>query len=262
MISLRNLEIHVTHSCNLACQQCSHYSNFKHQGMLTPDDVEREFVPWSSRLRPRLFSLLGGEPALNPDLPEIVRLAGRHWPDSQLQLVTNGFLLPRHPDLPPALTATGCRLEISVHHDSPEYQSRLDPVRDLIRGWEREHPIQVNWRESSSRWRRTYRGDGRSMLPYTDGNPRQSWSVCRSKWCPQIFDGRLWKCPQLAYLRMQLAKVGRMDIADWQPYLAYQPLSPDCTDEQLREFVAREDESCCSMCPAGPEIFSLDIPLR
>lgn len=262
MIWLRNLEIHVTHACNLSCMQCTHYSNHRHRGLLSADEADRQMGLWSRRLQPALFSLLGGEPTLNPELSEILRIAHKHWPRSQLQLVTNGFLLERHPDLPALLEETGCRLEISVHHQSREYQSLLEPVRKLVDGWQAHHKIHVHWRASNTRWTRTYRGDGSSMRPYRDENPRQSWEQCRARWCPQIHEGKLWKCPQLAYLRMQLVKFGLGDEPEWKPYVNYRPLDPECSDAELREFVAREDEQYCTMCAATPELFQLPSPLR
>ena len=260
-IQLPNLEIHVSHACNLSCMQCTHFSNYNHKGMLSPEDADRQMGLWSERLLPRDFSLLGGEPALNPQLGEICRIARRHWPHSRLQLVTNGFLLHRHPCLPSILEETGTYLEISVHHNSAEYQERLKPVTQLIKDWESTYKLHVNWRSSSSRWYRAYRGEGETMLPYSDNNPKQSWQICRSKWCPQIFDDKLWKCPQMAYLSMQARKYQFDKKKEWQPYLAYTPLDSNCSDKELHEFVNRQVESCCGMCPAKQELFSLPSPL-
>lgn len=261
-IALENLEIHVSHACNLSCEQCTHYSNFKHKGMITPEEADQQMGLWSGRLLPKWFSLLGGEPTLNPKLGEICMIAKQHWPHSVIQLVTNGFNLHRHPDLPDILESTGIRLEISIHHESEEYQKRLEPVRELIKKWQSSHYLKVNWRSSSSRWRRSYQGHGSSMLPYDDQQPEKSWDVCNSKWCPQIHEGKLWKCPQTAYLSMQADKVGLKDIEAWKPYLAYQPLESGCSMDELREFVNRKVESCCGMCPANPKLFQLPSPLR
>lgn len=260
LIEMENLELHVSHACNLACQQCTHFSNFNHKGMISPEEADKQMGFWSDRLLPRYFSLLGGEPTLNPQLCEIVRLARKHFPHSKLQLVTNGFNLQRHPELPAVLEETGCNLEISVHHDSAEYQAKLDPVKQLVADWENAHALRVNWRTSSSRWKRAYKGHGATMMPYEDNQPEQSWKACGSKWCPQIHDGKLWKCPQMAYLSMQAQKHGLNEA--WNPYLAYTPLEPTCTTEELREFVNRKSESCCGMCPANPELFQLPSPLK
>lgn len=260
MIRLHNLELHVSHACNLACQQCSHFSNFNHKGMITPEEADKQMGLWSGRMLPYYFSLLGGEPTLNPELCEIVRIARGHWPHSKLQLVSNGFNLHRHPDLPRVLEETGCYLELSIHHDSDEYTRRLEPVRELVSEWQKSHLLKVNWRSSNTRWRRAYKGHGASMMPYEDNQPEKSWDACCSKWCPQIHDGKLWKCPQMAYLSMQASKYDLHEA--WNPYLKYTPLSPDCTQEQLAEFVSRKTESCCKMCPANEEPFLLPSPLK
>ena len=47
----------------------------------------------------------------------------------------------------------------------------------------------------------------------------------------------------------------------WQPYLAYEPLPTDCSDDELNAFFSREEESYCGMCAARPQPLKLAIPL-
>jgi hypothetical protein len=196
---------------------------------------------------------------LNPRLTELVVLARRHWPSARLRLVTNGFFLHRHPELPRTLRHSNSFVDVSIHHGSAEYQARLAPVRDLVQSWRRQG-VQVNYVESYKNWTRRYKGQGPAMEPYEDGRPRQSWEHCPAKHAKQLFEGKLFKCAPLTYLRLQHARHGLSE--KWQPYLTYQPLSPDCSDKELRGFCAREEEIYCSMCPAQPERFILPIPLR
>lgn len=256
-----SLELHVTHACNLACESCSHYSNHGHDGLLSLAEADSWMKLWSQRLRPRLFSLLGGEPTIHPELTELVRLARRHWPEARLQVVTNGFLLHRHPRLPEVLGAdpNAC-LAVSIHHTGAEYRRKLLPVVALLIDWQRRWGIEVDLRPSHGSWTRRYHGYGAAMRPYADGAPRRSWENCPARTCKQLHDGRLWKCPAIAYLPLQQARF-RLARA-WAPYLAYQPLTPECSDAELDAFLAREDESCCAMCPAEPERFAMPLPLR
>ena len=99
MTRVRHLEIHVAHSCNLTCESCWHYSNHGHPGLLSLQEAERWMRLWNRRIWLKKLSLLGGEPTLHPELAEFVRLSPRNWPDARLRIVTNGFLLHRHPDL-------------------------------------------------------------------------------------------------------------------------------------------------------------------
>ncbi|MCA9267430.1 MAG: radical SAM protein [Planctomycetales bacterium] len=260
MRRVKNLELHVVHGCNLACESCSHYSNQGHKGMVALEEADRWMRLWNGRLAPERFSLLGGEPTLHPELPAFVSLARRRWPNSALRLVTNGFFLHRHPELPQVLRddPNAC-LYVSIHHDAPQYQERLEPILALVEDWKSRHGVRVELYPSHRNWTRRYHGFGSAMQPFTDGDPRRSWENCPAKTCPQLLEGCIWKCGPLAYLPMQAAKY---DLSGaWRPYLGYQPLAPDCTDEALHAFFDREEESHCGICAAEPQRFELPVPL-
>lgn len=156
----------------------------------------------------------------------------RHWPDTHLRLVTNGFFLHRHPELPAILQRdrNAC-IYLSLHHDSPEFREKLRPHLQLLGDWVRSHGIRVKLYRSFENWTRRYHGFGSAMEPFNDLQPRQSWEHCPARYCPQLFEGNLWKCGPLAYLKLQAAKYRLSE--SWSPYLRYQPLTPDCTDDQL-----------------------------
>lgn len=260
MLAIPSFELHVTHACNLACESCQHYTNQHHKGMVSLDQAESWMRHWSGRLLPKNFELLGGEPAIHPQLSDFVRLARRYFPHSQVRVLSNGFLLNRHPDLPVALKEVGnSRLDISIHHGSWQYGALIAPALQLIEQWVRDHGIQVKIKESFKKWAAQYRGSGADMLPFEDHNPQASWDTCGCKRCFQLLDGAVWKCPPLAYLPMQHAKYGLSE--KWRPYLEYQPLQPGCSDEELRAFFAQEAESVCSMCPAYPRLMDMAWPL-
>ncbi|HUT93880.1 MAG TPA: glycosyltransferase [Thermoguttaceae bacterium] len=251
-VTFQNLEYHVTHACNMRCRSCTHFSNYGHQGHASPEQAEREFSLWSHRLRPKWFSLLGGEPTLNPDLCKIIRIAARHWRESLLQLVTNGWFLHRHPDLPAVLEETGCRLEVSIHGNDSSYRARVEKIRALCEDWESRHTMFINWRESYTKWRETYRDTGAGVEPFDDGDPDASWQTCKAKWCPQLHGGQLHKCPQIAYLSMQLEKSVPTASDEWDHYLRYKPLRPECSQDEAERFLRRQGEWICGMCPVKP----------
>src|SRR5271166_3363234 len=97
------IEMHVTHACNLTCSGCSHFSNEGMTGRETPESFRASLEPWSKRLAPSHFLILGGEPTLNPDLSEIIGIARELLPDTNMMLVTNGWFLHKHKDLPSVL---------------------------------------------------------------------------------------------------------------------------------------------------------------
>lgn len=256
-----NLELHVTHACNLACESCSHYSNHSHKGHLALHDAKQWFEDWSPRVEPEVFSLLGGEPTIHPDFPEFVPLVRRYWPRTHLRIVTNAFFVHRHPTLPEVLRADpDVSIHVSLHHESHEYLADVWDNLQLLERWRDQLGIRIDAALSTRNWTRRYTGYGAQMMPFDDGNARASWECCPARTCPQLHEGRLWKCAPLAYLPMQQERFG-LDEA-WSPYLAYAPLVADCSDSELDEFLAREDESVCAMCPAHPRPFAIPMPLR
>ncbi|MGO1119588.1 radical SAM protein [Rhodovibrionaceae bacterium A322] len=248
----RALEIHVTHSCNLSCDGCRHYSNYKFKGHLSPDTMEAWLSDWSGRIKPKKFRLVGGEPTLNPDLCELVRIAARHWPDSIRQVTSNGYFLHRQPDLVQTLQDTNTRIAISVHSQSPEYLDHIKRVQEALSYGQDDSLIEVHFEEMEGDWSRNYLGNGYDMRPYKDANAARSWSVCDCKKCMQLHEGKLWKCPPIAYLDQVLSKFDLKDHPDWRDYTHYVPLSADASQEELETFLNQKVEDICAMCPANP----------
>ena len=85
-------ETHITEACNLKCRGCSHFSVFakpKHKDL---GEFEREYARLAEIEEIGIMRLMGGEPLLNPDFMEYLRIARKYFPDSHICLVTNGTL--------------------------------------------------------------------------------------------------------------------------------------------------------------------------
>ena len=262
MYDIEQLELHVTHACNFTCEGCSHYSNHGHTGNISLDDCEEWLYGWSKRVKPKTFTILGGEPTLNKDLPEIVYMVRAMFPDptTGIDVITNATGLHLQPRLPQMLVATGATLAVSIHStEHPNYIKKFKRGYKLAKKWKHDLGVWVEfWDFTNKEWVIQYKGFGDRMMPYEDNNPRKSWEVCISKYAMQLHEGKLWKCPALAYLPMQAKKYNLSD--KWNPYLKYQSLDVDCTDEELEEFLNREDESFCSMCPANRDVYTKPDP--
>jgi hypothetical protein len=214
---------------------------------------------WSARIRPVDFSFLGGEPLLNNDAPDFLRLARSLWASTRLRLVTNGLLLHRTPRLWDALGETAATLTVSVHSRADGYRARLEPNLELARARAAELGFGYEERNSVAGWYKLYRGAGAAMEPFTDGNPVASWTACVTKHCVTLQDNALWKCPPLAHLPMVAARHRLDDRPYWQPYLRYRPLPITATADEIRAFFARGPESFCGMCPAEHHYFEKSI---
>ncbi len=263
MIEIPALEYHLAHGCNLSCQQCSHYSNFRLAGKLpTPDDARRDYDSWSHRIRPRRFALLGGEPLLNPRLIEHLRLAREYWPDSNLMLVTNGFFIDRHPELPATLVDTECRLEVSQHGRHEKYLERFNVAKRTVWQWRADYPgIQIKIRQSHRGWMRQYRVEDGKPMPF-DSKPDESYRVCMQKTCTQLFRNCLWKCPALAYHALMEERLKLESTPAWQLFRDYKACPAVASDDELQRFAETKAIPQCGLCPSNRVPFKHPDPLK
>lgn len=260
-LAIESLEYHVTHSCNLTCQQCSHYSNFRLGGMLTVAQARQEYALWAHRLQPRSFALLGGEPSLNPELVDHVRLAREVWPRSRLLLVSNGFYLERHPELPQALVDADCTFDISKHGDDPAYNAQFAAGWEIVNQWQAAYPkLRVHLRQSHQGWMRQYRVIDGVPMPFRS-DPAAAFRVCMQKSCTQLYQGKLWKCPALAYFGLFAKKLKLENVQEWQLFKDYAPCPPDCSDDDVRAFFAHNEIPQCRLCPCAREAFQHPSPV-
>ncbi len=248
--TLEHLEMHIAHACNLRCKFCTHYCDIGYGG-LVPHAVGAEWLKtWSRRVRPERFYLLGGEPLLNPELDLYLRTARECFPDSKRLVVTNGLLLTRIESILPVFIETGTRLHISIHPIPRSEEARLTEGLALAERWLRRGLL-VSYRGGIQNWYAPYRDEGPAIKPYADDDARASFAaLCGKdgKSCVNLHEGKLWKCPALAFLPMVIDKLEHR--AQWEPYLQYRPLAPEAGDEELAKFIALDAEFC-DICPAG-----------
>jgi len=263
LVSINRFEYHVTDTCNLHCVQCSHYSNFTTKGMRTVDQVREELEPWSTRILPGMVCLLGGEPTVNKDLVPIMYLVSELFPRSEIMLVTNGFFLQKHPDLASAVAELDVNLQVSKHHESVEYNQKFSEILSVLEQWKQDvEGFNFHVRRSLKKWMQQYdvRDDGKAYP--IRSRPTYAWSACVQKYCHQIYRGKLWKCPAIAYFKNLEEKLGLQEVADWDRFRAYQPLSPDCSTFELQNFVYEKAISACGLCPQNPKKIPIPNPMH
>jgi hypothetical protein len=97
------LEWHLTYRCNLGCKACSRCSWMKneHTPDMTLEDAyecmrQADEIGWrqmpgpGNNSEPPRIIIIGGEPTLNPDFAEFVRIAG-NWTGTYVQVYSNGY---------------------------------------------------------------------------------------------------------------------------------------------------------------------------
>jgi organic radical activating enzyme len=259
MLTIPYLELPITQVCNLHCDGCCYYANYNIKTTVSADEVRESVSAWSERIKPGMVKILGGEPLINRELPEIFLTVRQLFPDSHIQVITNGLQLEKCPTLPYLLTAPNTSLSLSIHSNDSAYITRLQASIDVINGWVEKFGIRAVTSDNRTGWVRHHKGVGRFMKPYADGDFTASWRGCPAKVCLVLLEGRLWKCPQAAALHLAAEKFSLQSDPDWAPYLGYRGIAVASSDEELLAFLQRGAEPVCGMCPASGETYQKDI---
>ena len=243
-VSTPYCEIDIVHGCNLRCTQCSHFSPYR-SGLSTKEDIIGWFTMWKQKIRPNVINLLGGEPFLHPDLSEIIRESSRIFPDSKIEVTTNGLLLPRIDSAVfEALREARVKVIVSDHSgaDIP-YQQVLDSIGIL-----RKQNVHYMVRESNKLWHASSRrNDDDVPIPF-QSNPKLAWTACVAKNCKSLMNNKLYKCSILANIAKSVEE-GVLSPNLWQTALTYKPLTLDSTLEEIAAHFNTREIPECSNCP-------------
>jgi len=99
-------------------------------------------------------------------------------------------------------------------------------------------------------WNRLYTKD---FKPY-NSDPIEAHEACRWDHCTQLYKGKLFKCPQAAFLSDFIETLD--DPTEWLPFKEnYVELSKEATEKERNIWfdTYRKPEDICRMCPSSPE---------
>jgi organic radical activating enzyme len=255
MIPVQNLEWFAAHACNLSCEGCLTYSDYDYNTVIKKETLKQWFEAWNKRISPKHLAIMGGEPLINKEILDIIQITNDSWNKNYVEyfeIITNGFLLYKYPDLPKVLKETNCTLAISIHHDSDEYTQKIQEIKEITDEWVKEHGISLRLYTDNSRkeitWRLPFKNYRNGVFdPYEDNDIEGSWNNCPTgQTCWQLYDYNIYKCPLVAYLPLQKKNYGLSE--KWDPYLKYVPLTPDSSDKEIIDFFNQKAEDCCGMC--------------
>ncbi|MFC1489243.1 radical SAM protein [Thermodesulfobacteriota bacterium] len=263
-IYVNNVDIHVINLCNLRCDGCNHLANYGYRGVFSEKDLVEWILPWKDRLFFHRISLLGGEPLLNPELKDICIAYRKLFPDNEtkLRVITNGLLIKKCPWLKELIQEYGIHIQLSLHvlNGKKKNEKLIERVMEgvkLLEKWSGEtpRPADYKWgRPINSKEKLTfqvfYKGKGADIKPFDHDDIVESKKHCTCKTL-QLYKHNLYKCAPIAYIGEALEKVGAEDDPDWRPYLDYTPLTPDCSDGELADFMKKQPgpDWTCRMCP-------------
>lgn len=230
------VEVHLADHCNLNCRGCSHFSPIAADRFIDLDRFNADLTRLS-----KLFCsigtirLMGGEPLLFPGVTDAIALSRKHFPHSDVRVVTNGILL---------LTIgehfwQACN-EHEVNIDLSQYPISLDI--DRILKLADEHSVYVEPHVTNEFYA--------FINPNGDSDPREAMNKCRMWFnCPYLLEGKLYVCCIPATVHHYNEKYG-----------ASIPVGGaiDIYDDALtgREILTLLDQPvpACSYCVAGEQL--------
>jgi MoaA/NifB/PqqE/SkfB family radical SAM enzyme len=88
-------EVNIADHCNMSCQMCDHYSQLADKSFVDMESFTKDIKRMGEIFDHDIacITLLGGEPTLNEDLVDCIRIVRESFPSAQIIILTNGILL-------------------------------------------------------------------------------------------------------------------------------------------------------------------------
>ena len=226
---LPHIEFRIAEQCNLNCKMCTEYCALVREPKFYPlekftRDFERlhEFIDDFGVIR-----ILGGEPLLNPEVGEFVKVCRRLYPVTPLHVVTNAILLPKMPE-EFFDTVRECNAVIWISF-YPPMESKMPAIRKMLTEKQVNHFI--GNKIETFFWRQTLK---------RNNNPERAFKYCGFSNCHNLCDGKIAACflPFVtkyfnAYYGKNLPEDGALDLYD-----------PNLTTEKLKAHLLKPIERC------------------
>jgi organic radical activating enzyme len=270
-LEIKNLEFYITNVCNLACEGCNRFNNYKFTGFQRWKDYQPVYSQWAEQLEINgHIGILGGEPLLNPDI--MAWIDGLHtlWPTTKLNVITNAYQLNKVPGLYDYLLShRKCNIKVGIHNKKykkfimQEIEKFLtgpftykfdtsDPYDQKLTITDSNHIsilIEYNW------W--FHQG---SLIKNPDTNNfilhqsdvKKAHDNCSMKYCHTMFKGKMYKCGVVALLP-EFSQQHKFSLSDSDHALmhGYSPLCIEDTIEQKLKFTNHLPDAIdqCKFCP-------------
>ncbi len=98
MINLGHLDINCTTHCNYRCASCSHAAPVSDVWHMSPEVLARDLANLSKVAHFQRIQMVGGEPTLHKNLPEMMRVSRASGIANEVMVITNGSRLMQMDD--------------------------------------------------------------------------------------------------------------------------------------------------------------------
>ncbi len=178
------MEMNIIDGCNLKCKACTHFSSLYAEDAVCS---MKEFTESLNDLRRAgkllRLRLLGGEPFLIDNLPDYLEYARRVFPESDIELVTNGLLIPQMSEQwIHCLEKHRITIVISLYPPTVKIQGKIEDVLSKST---------IIWKYDGNEIREF----GRNLTLKPAQDMFVSSQKCLAVGCTFLRNRRLYKCP-------------------------------------------------------------------
>ena len=182
-------EVHLAEHCNLNCAGCTHFAPLAEKEFPKLETFRRDFIRMGELFSHKcgFINLMGGEPLLNPDVNEYMRIARENFTEGKISLLTNGILLMNmNDDFWKACHDNNIVLAIT------HYPIKLDTQG--IKQKARRFEVTLEWLGSSASKAKTF--FGKHAIDFTASQDMlKSFAYCgNGNSCRLLRDGKLYPC--------------------------------------------------------------------
>jgi organic radical activating enzyme len=269
-ILLPGMAFYVTNVCNLNCDHCHTFNNYKFKGHFNFD--ESLYQSWADKVDLEYMEILGGEPTLNPNLKDWMRGLRKLWPGVEGRLLTNGTYLSQVKNLHELAAEYQYIIKITAHSEdlksliadqifSTFGDCELMPVQKLP-GYESQNNIQLKTKLGVNIIVYSYTSFQispfkNSDFEFYDSDPVIAHENCMLRTCVRMIDGKLYKCGLVA-VGPDLLKQHNKPIP--KVLTDYQPLSATNSLDQLMTLF--DPIEACSLCKESNDRLSYNAALK
>lgn len=183
------LEFRIADHCNMNCKACVDYAAL----VTKPHFANLEnFIKDFEQLHKfiddiKLIRIMGGEPLLNPEVCEYVKLSRRLYPLANIVLVTNGLLIPKMSDeFFDTLRTCNVRIQISLY---PPMATKIDSVKKIMDDKHVGYHIITDNNNPITKF-----FINQTLKPHD--REREIFYTCGSANCHNLWEGKLLACPR------------------------------------------------------------------
>lgn len=184
---LPKVEMHIADYCNLNCRGCTHFSPIFNKEFPDLNDRISDVKILKKKVSHIvLFSILGGEPFLNPDIDKYIEEIRKILPDTYIDIVTNGLLIPKlSAEIFECIKRN--RIVVSISEYEPTHR-----IITLIEEILNKHGVLYEIRK--------YEEKRKFIKPLSLSGDGKYSNKCISNGCVNIWNGKIARCPTLMYI--------------------------------------------------------------